>query len=41
MLERPHFELEGAPPHPDDPYTVASVRKSLSDLLEQLTDVVP
>jgi hypothetical protein len=36
MLERPHFEKEGSPPHPEDPYTIVSVRKTLSDLLEQL-----
>jgi hypothetical protein len=36
MLERPIFEREGAPPSPDDPYTVESVRRNLSDLLQQL-----
>jgi hypothetical protein len=35
--ERPHFEEEGCPPHPDDPYTLASVRATLSRLLEELT----
>ena len=34
--ERPHFEREGDPPHPDDPYTVESLRAALSRLLEQL-----
>ena len=34
--ERPHFEQKGAPPHPDDPYTVDSVRNTLSGLLKQL-----
>ena len=29
MDERPYFEREGAGPHPDDPYTVASVREVL------------
>jgi hypothetical protein len=37
MDERPHFEAEGRPQDPDDPYTVESVRKALSGLLEQLT----
>ena len=36
MGERPHFEKEGSPRHPDDPYTVESVRNVLSGLLEQL-----
>jgi hypothetical protein len=36
MRERPYFEREGAPRHPDDPYTVESVRTVLSDLLKQL-----
>jgi hypothetical protein len=35
--ERPHFEKEGCPPHPDDPYTIESVRTSLSQLIEKLT----
>ena len=34
--ERPCFEREGSPPHPDDPYTFESVRKTLAGLLEQL-----
>jgi hypothetical protein len=34
--ERPFFEKEGAPPDQDDPYTVDSVRKSLTKLLEAL-----
>jgi hypothetical protein len=34
--ERPHFEREGQPPHPDDPYTRAGVREMLEDLLSQL-----
>ena len=34
--ERPHFEREGRPPHPDDPYTAESVRTALSQLLEKL-----
>jgi hypothetical protein len=36
MGERPHFEREGSPRHPDDPYTVESVRNALSRLLQQL-----
>jgi hypothetical protein len=34
--ERPIFQKEGSPPHEDDPYTVASVRHTLSQLLEKL-----
>jgi hypothetical protein len=37
MGERPYFEKEGAPPLPEDPYTVESVRQSLLGILEQLT----
>jgi hypothetical protein len=36
MGERPYFEKEGSPRHPDDPYTVESVCNALSRLLEQL-----
>ena len=36
MGERPHFERDGSPRHPDDPYTAESVRNTLSGLLEQL-----
>jgi hypothetical protein len=36
--ERPHFEQVGTPPHPDDCYTVESVRSSLSKLIKQLTE---
>jgi hypothetical protein len=35
--QRPYFDKEGSPPDPDDPYTYASVRKTLTGLLEQLT----
>jgi hypothetical protein len=35
MGEWSYFEKEGAPHHPDDPYTVESVRKALSGLLRQ------
>jgi hypothetical protein len=34
--ERPYFEQEGVSPHPDDPYTLESVRKILVGLVEQL-----
>ena len=34
MGERPYFEKEGSPRHPDDPYTVESVRNALSGLLK-------
>jgi hypothetical protein len=34
--ERPHFEKEGCAPHPDDPYTVESVRTCLSRLIAKL-----
>lgn len=37
MDERPHFEKEGSPAHPDDPYTIESVRNSLSGLVKQLS----
>jgi hypothetical protein len=36
MGERPYFEKEGAPPDPDDPYTVESVRHALLEVLKQL-----
>ncbi len=31
--ERPHFERPGHPPHPDDEYTIASVRQQLQELV--------
>jgi hypothetical protein len=34
--ERPHFDKEGVPPDPDDPYTVESVRNTLTGLIEHL-----
>jgi hypothetical protein len=34
--ERPYFEQMGTPAHADDPYTIASVRKTLADLLKKL-----
>lgn len=36
MDERPFFEREGTPPHPDDPYTFESVRSVLTDALRRL-----
>jgi hypothetical protein len=36
MGERPYFEEVGSPSHPDDPYTVESVRRALCGLLKQL-----
>jgi hypothetical protein len=36
MGERTYFEKEGAPQHPDDSYTVESVRSALSGVLKQL-----
>ena len=33
--DRPHFEQDGRPAHPDDPYTLASVRSALTQLLEK------
>jgi len=34
--ERPHFEKEGSPPDPKDPYTIESVRTALSGLISRL-----
>jgi len=34
--ERPHFQKPGRSPHPDDPYTIASVRLALGQLRERL-----
>ena len=36
MDERPHFERDGAPPHPDDPYTVEGVRLALREALGRM-----
>jgi hypothetical protein len=38
--ERPHFEKQDRPPHPDDPYTVDLVRAELSALVVKLTSRV-
>jgi len=37
MDERPHFEREGTPPDPDDPYTIEGVRTALHDALRRLS----
>ena len=34
--ERPYFDKPGSQPHPDDPYTLDSVRNTLTGLLKQL-----
>jgi hypothetical protein len=36
--ERPHFEKKDATPHPDDPYTMESVRVTLSRLIQKLNE---
>ncbi len=38
MDERPHFNREGSPPHPDDPYTNDSVRAALGEVLAKITE---
>src|SRR5690242_7664299 len=38
MDERPHFNREGSPPDPDDPYTNESVRKALDEILRKISD---
>ena len=40
-LERPHFQRPGQAPDRDDPYTFASVRASLAELLEGLLSEDP
>ena len=37
MDERPHFNREGSPPHPDDPYTNDSVRTALREVLTKIS----
>jgi len=36
--ERPYFEKEGSAPNQDDPYTITSVRITLSQLIEKLAE---
>ncbi len=38
MDERPHFNREGSPPHPDDPYTKASLRMALGEVLTKISE---
>lgn len=38
--ERPYFDRDGCAPHPDDPYTVESVRGTLSHLIEKLSETI-
>jgi hypothetical protein len=35
--ERPYFEKDGAPPNPNDPCTIESVRNTLSEIIKHLT----
>jgi hypothetical protein len=37
--EKPHFDKQGVPPHPDDAYTLESVRESIMRILEKLARV--
>lgn len=39
MVERPHFERPGRPPHPEDEYTWASVRRTLEVLVQRLKEI--
>ncbi|NEQ44751.1 MAG: hypothetical protein F6K00_14795 [Leptolyngbya sp. SIOISBB] len=39
--ERPHFEQPGHPPHPDDEYTIASVRSQLQGLMAAIQKQSP
>jgi hypothetical protein len=36
--ERPYFEREGSPPHPDDPYTIESARNTLVEIIKRLAE---
>jgi hypothetical protein len=38
MDERPHFNREGSPLHPDDPYTKDSVRTALGEVLTKISE---
>lgn len=35
--ERPHFDRDGARPHPDDPYTIEGVRTTLTGIVNNLS----
>ncbi|MGY3534933.1 hypothetical protein [Bradyrhizobium sp. USDA 4452] len=39
MGERPYFNREGSPPHPDDPYTNDSVRTALDGIVRRISEV--
>src|SRR6201995_1206657 len=38
MDERPHFNRDGSPPHPDDPYTNDTVRTALREVLTKISE---
>ena len=38
MDERPYFDKPGSSPHPEDPHTVESVRNTLGEIVQLLTD---
>lgn len=38
MGERPHFEKAGSPHHPDDPYTIESVRRVITEAVKELAN---
>jgi hypothetical protein len=38
MDERPHFNREGSPPDPDDPYTNESVSAALQDIVTKISE---
>jgi hypothetical protein len=40
MDERPHFNREGSPSHPDDPYTGDSVRAALGEVLTKISETI-
>jgi hypothetical protein len=39
--ERPYFDLEGSAPQPDDPYTIESVRSTLTRIIKRLAAAEP
>jgi hypothetical protein len=41
MGERPHFNEKDAPVHPDDPYTLESVRNVLTGIVQRLAQEQP
>ncbi|WP_375787346.1 hypothetical protein ACE10Z_07450 [Bradyrhizobium sp. Pha-3] len=38
MDERPHFNREGSPAHPDDPYTNDTVRMALGEVVTKISE---